>query len=114
MKSRCLLSLFISLLLLAYDPLTKAMTLEIQDNLVIATGPVDDDYRQFIEAFAKPGIDTVVFVNSPGGALITGLRVGRLTQSIEYLEWYALERFARVIGKVYDQNAAALVIAGET
>ena len=55
-----------------------AMTVEVQGNQVFATGPVDDDLRKFEEAFAKPGVDTVVFVNSPGGDLWTGLRVGRL------------------------------------
>lgn len=56
----------------------QAMTLEVKGNEVFATGPVDDDYRKFEDAFAKPGIDTVVFVNSPGGDLWTGLRVGRM------------------------------------
>ncbi len=56
----------------------SAMTLETQGNQVFATGPVDDDFRKFEDAFAKPGIDTVVFVNSPGGDLWTGLRVGRM------------------------------------
>ncbi len=55
-----------------------AMTVEVQGNQVFATGPVEDDLRKFEEAFAKPGVDTVVFVNSPGGDLWTGLRVGRL------------------------------------
>ena len=59
----------------------SAMTLEVKDNLVFATGPVDDDLKKFEEAFAKPGVDTVVFVNSPGGDLWTGLRVGRLISS---------------------------------
>ena len=56
----------------------QGMTVEVQGNQVFATGPVDDDLRKFEEAFAKPGVDTVVFVNSPGGDLWTGLRVGRL------------------------------------
>jgi PQQ-dependent catabolism-associated CXXCW motif protein len=55
-----------------------AMTVEVHGNQVFATGPVEDDLRKFEEAFAKPGVDTVVFVNSPGGDLWTGLRVGRL------------------------------------
>ena len=54
------------------------MTLEVQGPRVFATGAVGDDLRKFEEAFAKPGVDTVVFVNSPGGDLWTGLRVGRL------------------------------------
>jgi PQQ-dependent catabolism-associated CXXCW motif protein len=55
-----------------------AMTVEVHGNQVFATGPVEDDLRKFEDAFAKGGIDTVVFVNSPGGDLWTGLRVGRL------------------------------------
>jgi PQQ-dependent catabolism-associated CXXCW motif protein len=55
-----------------------AMNVEVHGNRVFASGPVVDDLRLFEEAFAKPGIDTVVFVNSPGGDLWTGLRVGRL------------------------------------
>ena len=55
-----------------------AMTVEVQGRFVYATGPVVDDVLKFEEAFAKPGVDTVVFVNSPGGDLWTGLRVGRM------------------------------------
>jgi len=55
-----------------------AMKLEVQGKAVFATGPVEDDLRKFQEALEKPGVDTVVFVNSPGGDLWTGLRVGRL------------------------------------
>jgi PQQ-dependent catabolism-associated CXXCW motif protein len=60
------------------NSVTLAMTVEVHGNQVFATGPVEDDLRKFEEAFAKPGVDTVVFVNSPGGDLWTGLRVGRL------------------------------------
>jgi rhodanese-related sulfurtransferase len=60
------------------NPTASAMTLEVQGNQVFATGPVDDDLRKFEDAFAKPNVDTVVFVNSPGGDLWTGLRVGQL------------------------------------
>ncbi|MFM7330819.1 MAG: rhodanese-like domain-containing protein [Brachymonas sp.] len=56
----------------------QAMTVEVHGNQVFATGPVEDDLRKFEEAFAKPGVDTVVLVNSQGGDLWTGLRVGRL------------------------------------
>ncbi len=55
-----------------------AMVVEAHGNTVYASGPVNDDVRRFEEAFAKGGITTVVFVNSPGGDLYTGLRVGRL------------------------------------
>ena len=67
----------LALLLLASLP-SLAMTLEVQGNQVFATGPVGDDTLKFEEALAKPGVDTVVFVNSPGGDLWTALRVGRL------------------------------------
>ena len=59
----------------------QAMTVEVRGNVVFATGPVQDDLAQFEAAFDKPGVDTVVFVNSPGGDLWTGLRVGRLIAS---------------------------------
>ena len=39
---------------------------------------MENDLPKFEQAFAKGDIDTVVFVNSPGGDLWTGLRVGRL------------------------------------
>ena len=56
----------------------KAMTLEVQGSMLFATGRVGDDLLKFEEAIARGGITTVVFVNSPGGDLWTGLRVGRL------------------------------------
>ena len=59
----------------------QAMTVQVQGNVVFATGPVQDDLAQFEAAFDKPGVDTVAFVNSPGGDLWTGLRVGRLIAS---------------------------------
>lgn len=55
-----------------------AMKVEVHSNAIYATGPVEDDVVKFQEALAKPGVDTVVFVNSPGGDLWTGLRVGRM------------------------------------
>lgn len=56
----------------------RAMTLEVQGTTLFASGPVIDDLPKFVDAFAAhPGIDTVVFVNSPGGDLWTGLAVGR-------------------------------------
>ena len=65
-------------LVLNWPSALQAMTVEVHGNQVFATGRVDDDLRKFEEALAKPGVDTVVFVNSPGGDLWTGLRVGRL------------------------------------
>ena len=56
----------------------QAMKLEVSGNVVYATGPVENDLREFQQAFEKPGVDTVAFVNSPGGDLWTGLAVGRL------------------------------------
>ena len=54
-----------------------AMTLEVEGNLLFASGPVGDDWLKFKEALATPRIDTVVFVNSQGGDLWTGLMVGK-------------------------------------
>jgi rhodanese-related sulfurtransferase len=56
----------------------QAMTVEVVGDTVFASGPVDDDYAKLRDAFDKPGVTTVAFVNSPGGDLGTSLRVGRL------------------------------------
>lgn len=56
----------------------RAMTIEVQGNSVFATGPVGEDYVKFKDAISQPGIERVVFVNSPGGDLWTGMQVGRL------------------------------------
>ncbi len=72
------LSLLTAVFCILGSSATYAMTLEVHGNQVFANGPVEDDLRKFEEAFAKPGVDTVVFVNSPGGDLWTALRVGRL------------------------------------
>jgi rhodanese-related sulfurtransferase len=57
----------------------QAMTLEVVENKIFATGPVGgNDFNQFKDAFENPRINTVVFVNSPGGDLWTGLTVGRM------------------------------------
>ncbi len=55
-----------------------AMTVETHADTVYASGPVGDDLLAFERALAMPGVTRVVFVNSPGGDLWTGLRVGRL------------------------------------
>lgn len=55
-----------------------AMKLEVQGKTLFATGPVEDDIVQFRDALAQPQIDTIVFVNSPGGDLWTGMTIGRL------------------------------------
>lgn len=54
------------------------MTLEIAGDTVFATGPVADDYLAFKNALAQSAVRRVVFVNSPGGDLWTGMRVGRM------------------------------------
>lgn len=54
------------------------MTLSQQGATLFATGPVEDDYRKFVDALEQGGVEQVVFVNSPGGDLWTGMRVGRL------------------------------------
>ena len=59
----------------------QAMRVEVHGNMVFATGPVEDDAAKFQQALDKPGVDTVVFVNSPGGDLWTGLRVGRMIEA---------------------------------
>ena len=55
-----------------------AMKLEVHGKTLFATGPVENDLKEFQEAIDQPGVDQVVFVNSPGGDLWTGLNVGRL------------------------------------
>jgi rhodanese-related sulfurtransferase len=61
-----------------------AMTVEVHGNQVFAGGQIADDLRKFEDAFANPAVDTVVFVNSPGGDLWTSLRVGRLIEDKGY------------------------------
>jgi PQQ-dependent catabolism-associated CXXCW motif protein len=56
----------------------QAMKVEVHGTTVYASGPVEDDYGKFLDAFSKPTVDTVVFVNSPGGDLNTGMKIGRL------------------------------------
>jgi rhodanese-related sulfurtransferase len=56
----------------------SAMTVEVQGDAVYASGLVEDDLEKFKAALAAPGVTRVVFVNSPGGDLLTGMRVGRL------------------------------------
>ena len=54
------------------------MTLITQGDTLFATGEVADDYRQFADALDNKSLQQVVFVNSPGGDLWTGMRIGRL------------------------------------
>lgn len=59
-------------------PAAQAMTLVTQGDTLFATGDVADDYRQFAAALDNKGIERIVFVNSPGGDLWTGMQIGRL------------------------------------
>jgi rhodanese-related sulfurtransferase len=79
-----LIALLLTTLLALFSTNTQAMTLETQGNLLFATGPVVDDLAKFEAAFAQKSIDTVVFVNSPGGDLWNGIRIGRLIASKGY------------------------------
>jgi PQQ-dependent catabolism-associated CXXCW motif protein len=72
------LKIFLFSLVAALAFSAQSITVQKQGSTVFATGSVGDDVRKFEEAFASGGVDTVVFVNSPGGDLWTGLRVGRL------------------------------------
>lgn len=74
--------LLLSIFLICVGLSAHAMKIEVHKNLVFASGVVGDDVIAFQEAFAKPGVDTVVFVNSPGGDLWTGLRVGRMISDL--------------------------------
>lgn len=67
----CVVSIFMSFA--AY-----AMKVEVHGNTIYASGPVENDFGKFQDALAQPGVDKVVFVNSPGGDLWTGMNVGRL------------------------------------
>ena len=58
--------------------MVNAMTVEVRGDSVFATGPVEDDYLKLKDALAKPGVARVVFVNSPGGDLWTGMQIGRM------------------------------------
>lgn len=55
-----------------------SMTVERQGDTVFASGPVTDDLLAFERALGEGPVRRVVFVESPGGDLWTGLRVGRL------------------------------------
>jgi rhodanese-related sulfurtransferase len=55
-----------------------AMSFELKQNQLFVSGRVDDDIRQFQEHLTNKAIDTIVFVNSPGGSLHTALRVAEM------------------------------------
>jgi hypothetical protein len=59
-------------------PSVHAMTFQADGSTLYATGPVENDYAKFKDALDKPGLERIVFVNSPGGDLWTGMRIGRM------------------------------------
>ena len=64
------------LLLLALNT-AYAMSLLVEGDSLFATGPVEDDLVPFTTALDRPEVKRVVFVNSVGGNLWTGMRVGQ-------------------------------------
>lgn len=54
------------------------MTLLVEGDTVFASGPVADDYLAFKNALSPGTVRRIVFVNSPGGDLWTGMRIGRM------------------------------------
>lgn len=55
-----------------------ALTLESEGRTLVVSGEVGNDLPAFVQALDETKADTVVFVNSPGGDLWTGIRIGRL------------------------------------
>jgi rhodanese-related sulfurtransferase len=81
----------------------SGMTLEATNNQLFATGYVGgNDYTQFKEAFENPLIDTVVFVNSPGGDLWTGITIGRMISARGY----------RTVAAGYCMSACSIMFMG--
>ncbi len=78
---QCLARLLVAALGVGLSFAVQAMRVEVHGNMVFATGPVEDDSAKFQQALDTPGVETVVFVNSPGGDLWTGLRVGRMIEA---------------------------------
>jgi hypothetical protein len=73
------------LLLLLQLTVAQAMRLEVVGNQVFAEGAVGgNDFNLIQAAFDNPKVDTVVFVNSPGGDLWTGLMIGYLIAEKKY------------------------------
>jgi hypothetical protein len=72
---RNILCLF-SLILLSHA--AQAMSFDVKGKQLFVSGRVGDDIRQFQEHLANQEIDTIVFVNSPGGSLHTALRVAEM------------------------------------
>jgi hypothetical protein len=75
--SRRVAAVALTTVLMSSQALT--MTLVRVGPALYASGPVTDkDYVQFKDALATGGVQRVVFVNSPGGDLWTGLQIGRM------------------------------------
>ena len=56
-----------------------AMTVEVQGNAVFAAGDIGPkDILKFREAVSRPGVDTLLLVNSEGGDLYTGFHLARV------------------------------------
>ena len=56
-----------------------AMTVEVQGNAVFAAGDIGPrDILKFREAVSRPGVDTLVLVNSEGGDLYTSFHLARV------------------------------------
>ena len=73
------------LLLLLQLTVAQAMRLEVVGNQVFAEGAVGgNDFNLIQAAFDNPKVDTVVFVNSPGGDLWTGRMIGYLIAEKKY------------------------------
>ena len=69
--------LFAVLGLLGQD--ASAMRFEVQGKTLFASGAIEgNEWNKFKELLEANPIERVVFVNSPGGDLWTGMRVGRL------------------------------------
>lgn len=68
----------LAVLLVVLAAPAAALTLEAEGRFLVASGEVGNDLAAFSQALADRRIDTVVFVNSPGGDLWTGIRIGRL------------------------------------
>lgn len=77
---KVLMRTFILIFLLSIAISAHAMKVEVHGDTAYASGPVEDDIAKFQEALAKPGVTKVVLVNSTGGDLWTGMRVGRLIE----------------------------------
>lgn len=78
MKKKCWVWFLAVLSCLLASPVWS-MVLEVQDNTVFATGGVEgNEWNKLRDILDSHRIERVVFVNSPGGDLWTGMRVGRL------------------------------------